>query len=278
MVYTPDGSDGCVEYIGASADTSNPYESQDIFNEYMTLHFAPPELQMPYSFGPKDATSYPQRCADLVTDWCRKLGISKGKALDVACAVGAATFRMAESFEHVIGVDLSRRFIEAASELRDKHELEFNAKVEGNILSKQKAIVTPGAAARTEFRQADACALPAEYSDFDAVLLANLLCRLVSPGACLSRMWGSRGIVRPGGLLVTVSPYTWMEKFTPRDVWLGGYKDENGTPRYSEDGLKEMLGEHFELLDTHDVPLIIREHRRKYQYIVSQAMIWQRRK
>lgn len=277
MVYTPDGSDGGVEYIGDSPDTSNPYESQDTFNEYMTLHFATPELQMPYDFGPKDACSYPQRCADIVIDWCKKLGIKQERALDVACAVGGATFRLAESFDHVIGVDLSKRFIDAAVELKKKHELEFNSKIEGNILTKQKAIITSEAAERTEFRQADACALPAEYQDFDAVLLANLLCRLVSPSACLSRMWGSRGIVRPGGLLVTVSPYTWMEKFTPPDVWLGGYKDENGNLCYSEDGLKKMLGDHFDLKASFDVPLIIREHRRKYQYIVSQAMIWQRR-
>jgi 5-histidylcysteine sulfoxide synthase/putative 4-mercaptohistidine N1-methyltranferase len=267
LVQAPDGGDGSVARIAHTSATASPYDSQDMFNEYMTLHFAPAALQMPYSGGPHDACSFPQRIADLVSEWCGRLSIKRERALDVGCAVGGASFRLAESFEQVIGVDLCERSIKAAKQLKQNHELDFSCKVEANLYSNHKATVSAHSAQRVDFRQADACALPAEYTDFDAVLIANLLCRLPSPGACLSRMWGSRGIVAPGGILVTVSPYTWMDRFTPPDVWLGGYVDENGKECFSEDGLKRMLLEHFELLDTQDMPLIIREHRRKYQYI-----------
>lgn len=277
MVHSPDGSNGCVGRIGDTTDTTNPYETQDIFNEYMTLHFAEPDIQMPYQFGPKAATSFPQRCAEMVTSWCNKLQIKTGKALDIGCAVGGASFKLAERFDEVTGVDLSERFIDAAKELKLKKALDYNYKIEANIYGKATAKINDDVAARANFRQADACALPAEYLDFDVVLMANLLCRLPSPSACLSRMWGARGIVRVGGILVTVSPYTWMDKFTPSDVWLGGYKDDSGKECYSEDGLRKMLGDHFELLHVEDMPLIIREHRRKFQYIVSQAMVWQRK-
>jgi len=277
MVHSPDGSDGCVARIGDTTDTSNPYETQDIFNEYMTLHFAEPDVQMPYQFGPTSAASFPQRCAEMVANWCDQLQINTGKALDIGCAVGGASFKLAERFDEVTGVDLSERFIDAAKELKLKKALDYNYKIEANIYGKATARINEDAASRTNFRQADACALPAEYLDFDAVLMANLLCRLPSPLACLSRMWGARGIVKVGGILVTVSPYTWMDKFTPSDVWLGGYKDDSGKECYSEDGLRRMLGEHFELLHVEDMPLVIREHRRKFQYIVSQAMVWQRK-
>ena len=46
------------------------------------------------------------------------------------------------------------------------------------------------------FRQADATSLPAELVDLDAVLMANLLCRLPSPKSLLGRLGGPRGLVR----------------------------------------------------------------------------------
>ena len=79
---------------------------------------------------------------------------------------------------------------------------------------------------RVHFRQADACALPAELMDFDAVLLANLLCRLPSPKALLGRLGGPLGLVKPGGLLAIFSPYSWLEQFTPLEAWLGGFERE----------------------------------------------------
>ena len=276
-IVQSDEGEGGVTRIGEDESTAKTYESKDILNEYMTLHFGSAELQMPYSAGPVEATLFPQRCADLIIEWAQKLSIHTEKALDIGCAVGGSTFRLAETFDQVIGVDLSEQFIKAAKMLQQKRELEFDCKIEADLFSKQKATVSERAAQSSEFRQADACSLPPDFLNFDAVLMANLLCRLPSPSSCLSRMSGPRGIVRPGGILVTVSPYTWMEKFTPKEVWLGGYLDENGEEVFSEDGLKRLLSADFDLLETRDLSLVIREHRRKFQYIVSQALVWRRR-
>lgn len=277
IVQTPDKSDGCAVRIGETLGSGNPYETESVLNEYMTLHFGEGSTQMPHHFGPAEAVRFPQRCAELVTDWAEKLGLPMNRALDVGCAVGGATFTLAEKFQEVIGVDLSEQFIRTARELQEKSQLAYKVKVEGDIYEDHVARVSREAAQRSTFRQADACSLPPEYLNFDAVLLANLLCRLPSPGACLGRMAGSRGIVAPGGLLVIVSPYTWMDRFTPKEVWPGGFVGEDGKACLSEDGLKQMLSEDFELLEQRDVPLVIREHRRKYQYIVSQALVWRRK-
>lgn len=276
IVHSPDGSDGAVAKLGGETLTGAMYEQEDIFNEYMTLHYGAKHLQMPHEFGPEGAVQFPQRCADLIIDWCTKLGLPTDRALDIGCAVGGSSFRLAETFDEVIGIDLSERFIDAAKQLKKNHELSFNYKIEGNIFGQAKAVVSSELAEHVDFRRADACSLPAEYVDFDAVLMANLLCRLPSPKACLTRIWGNRGVLRPGGLLVIVSPYSWMEKFSPKDVWLGGYSDAKGNKCLSEDGIKQLLSPHFELLEIKDLPLVIREHARKFQYIVSQAMVWRR--
>ena len=61
-------------------------------------------------------------------------------------------------------------------------------KDEGQLGAMLNAMVDPAIdRSRVSFRQADACSLPAELTDFDAVLLANLLCRLPSPKALLWR-------------------------------------------------------------------------------------------
>merc|ERR1711879_1114930 len=78
---------------------------------------------------------------------------------------------------------------------------------------------------RAEFSQGDACALPADIGTFDAVLAGNLLCRLPNPTSFLQRC---KDLVRPGGVLVLVSPYSWLQEYTEKSHWLGGYVDKSG--------------------------------------------------
>lgn len=73
--------------------------------------------------------------------------------------------------------------------------------------------------------QGDACALPADLPAFDAVLAANLLCRLPDPMRFLGRC---PSLVKRGGVLVLVSPFSWLEAWTPQQKWLGGYYDKVG--------------------------------------------------
>ena len=69
-----------------------------------------------------------------------------------------------------------------------------------------------------------------------------------------------------------------MEEHTPKSTWLGGYTEPNGRRVLSDDSIRGILtGNGFELLDQEDMPLLIREHQRKYQLIVSHAMIFRRR-
>ncbi|CAN5399091.1 5-histidylcysteine sulfoxide synthase [soil metagenome] len=267
-------SDGGAVKLSDQESKVNPYETDSVLNEYLTLHFAPAEIQMPFTFVSRDLTEFPQRCAELVIKWTDKLGINPNRALDVGCAVGGASFKLAEKFSEVTAVDLSQSFIDAAKRLQHDGSIHFKCTTEGEQRLELEATVDKSLARRIDFRRADACALPPEFVDFDAVLLANLLCRLPSPMACLSRMSGPRGIVRRGGLIVLTTPFTWMERFTPKQLWFGGQRDAQIT---SEESLIERMNPDFELLEKFDMPLLIREHQRKYQLISALASAWRRR-
>lgn len=259
----------------------NVYEQLSILNEYLTLHYAPAAIQMPHAFlAPVAAslTHFPQRCADVVTEWSAKLGIAQERVLDIGCAVGGSAFKLAKTYQHVEAIDLSEQFIDHATKIQTHGQLTFEARLEGEITESVAISVDPACAKKITFRRADACSLPPEYEGFDAVLMANLLCRLTNPMSCLSRMSGGRGIVKPGGLLVITTPFTWSEQFTPRDLWLGGYKDDDGTAHMSRDGLVSALSGEFDLKHSFDMPLVIREHYRKYQLITTLCTVWQRKK
>jgi 5-histidylcysteine sulfoxide synthase/putative 4-mercaptohistidine N1-methyltranferase len=249
------------------------YENETVLGNYCLLHFGSGEQTVSYPFAPKEALEFPRRCADLVTEWAKKLGIEKGRAIDVGCAVGGSTFRLAETFQEAIGIDLSAAFITAAKTLKDKGELAYARRDEGELSTRLTARITDEKArSRSQFRQGDACSLPAELMGFDAVLAANLICRLPTPRSFLGRLMGSRGLVKPGGLLVLTTPFTWMERFTPRESWLGGYDGKS-----SEKGLEAALGGEFELVHREDFPLLLREHARKFEYIVPLATVWRKK-
>lgn len=256
------------------------YESRDMLNRYLLLHFGAPEDQVPFAEGPRDAACFPARCAQFVADTWKQAPTTDGpaRALDVGCSVGGATFALAHTFHEVTGMDLSARFIDTAKQLQGDGRVAYDRVDEGDLVTPREAVVADaGARGRVTFRQADACSLPAELRGFDAVLAANLLCRLPSPRALLDRMGGPRGLVRPGGVLVITAPYSWSESFTPREAWLGGFTRDDGSEVRSLDTLREILSPEFDLVETRDMPLVIREHARKFEYIVAQATAWRRR-
>lgn len=276
---------------GSAAKTSfhpGQYESSELLSQYLLLHFASAEevmiptlIQKNGGLSPetRQALNFPQRCADVVISACEKYEIKMGRALDLGCAVGGSSFALSRYFEKVVGVDLSASFISAAERLKSSEEISFLRKDQGDLRTLLKAKAPKSSRAdRINFQVGDACHLPKDLFGFDAVLLANLLCRLPDPELCLRNMAGAKGLVRPGGLLVLVSPYSWLSDHTNSEKWLGA-RLKNGKPLSSSEAIAEILsqGKEFSLLEEDDMPLIIREHERKYQYIVSHLMVWRRR-
>ena len=123
------------------------------------------------------------------------------------------------------------------------------------------------------FLQGDACNLKEIFTGYDLVFAGNLVDRLYDPAMFLA---GIAERIRPGGLLVITSPYTWLEEYTPKPKWLGGRR-EAGEPLSTAAGLERALTPSFELLHTQDLPFVIRETARKHQHTIAEMTVWRRR-
>ena len=102
---------------------------------------------------------------------------------------------------------------------------------------------------------------------------AELVDRLRDPGRCLAAL---PAVVRPGGQLLLTTPCTWLEERTAQTDCLGGFARE-GRPVRTLETLQALLDSHFILARTLDLPFLMRDHARKFQWSAAQATVWIRR-
>ena len=243
------------------------YESSGLLAEYLLFHYGTEPEVLPYDFGPRDALFFPVRCVRECLDPARLP--SPARALDVGCAVGRSSFELARHCHEVVGIDFSRQFVAAASVLQRDGQLAYSRLEEGARRSPAMAIVPKEIErGRVRFEQGDAMALRGDLGTFDVVLAANLLCRLQEPARFLRQL---PGLLRPGGQLILTTPCTWIESFTPREHWLCTETQS------TLDGVRQILDPKFTLDRVLDLPFLIREHARKFQWTVAQASLWRNR-
>ncbi|MDP9291839.1 MAG: putative 4-mercaptohistidine N1-methyltransferase [Verrucomicrobiota bacterium] len=247
------------------------YESEQLLSQYLLLHYGERDSVFSVDVPPglETTLAFPRRCVECFD----ASGTGDLSALDLGCAVGGAAFELARYCAHVLGIDYSERFISTAQHLQKTGRMEFSRPDEGAISTAQVAEVPPEIdRSRVSFEVGDAMALRNNLGAVDAVLAANLICRLSEPASLLRRL---PALVRSGGQLVITTPATWMETFTPRANWLGGF-EKRDTRITTLGGLQAHLQDDFELVRTRDLPFVIREHERKFQFVVAQASVWRR--
>ena len=301
------------------ADDDNVYETDASLHQYLGLHF--PSFKsisdanlspiLEHANAPLHGLRFPQRIAQ----WLIELSGVKDepenaspqfRALDVGCAVGGSSFELAKHFSKVDAFDFSATFIQAAEQMKQLEHVTFMVPVEGDIsetmVAKHEEGVTKDVASRVNFFVGDACQMgemlqtdhPSLFPNgYDAILLANLLCRVPDPMACLEAL---PLLIKPKGVVLILTPFTWLEEFTLRDQWLGGYyksanddiqndnsegkpseKKRRGEPCRGIDRLEEEMSRlGFVKIGSQEMPLVIREHVRKYQYIISHATGWKK--
>lgn len=245
---------------------ANLYETDKLLEEYLLLHYGTREQILPWAFGPEAALEFPARC---VTELVQpKLG---ARALELGCSVGRACFELSTFCEQVVGIDYSRNFIRQAQALAQDGRAYFSSSDEGDLRCEHSyELESRFHPERVRFEVGDATDLRADLGQFDIVLACNLLCRVPDPQAVLRR-FGS--LLKPGGQLVITSPYTWLEEYTPKRFWLGGFHRDGEAVR-SLDSLKKALEPSFDCRSVVDMPFLIREHSRKFQWSVAQASCW----
>jgi 5-histidylcysteine sulfoxide synthase/putative 4-mercaptohistidine N1-methyltranferase len=259
-----DGNPACDARQVTAACTS--YETEVMLNNYTLMHWGSREDIYDSKLAAENVfpnvPNLPVRCAELVVQFAHK----KETAFDLGCALARSSFEMARHFQQVVGLDYSRSFVEAAERLRQKGELPYMRKETGDEYTPLVARVDKDIdRSRLRFEQGSACALPLHLKGFDAVLMANVLCRLPEPAACLERMQGVNALVAKGGVLVMTTPFSWLEQYTPPDRWI---KDVQAVAAHLSE---------FELIHEEEIPFMIREHRRKFEYVVTRASVWRRK-
>ena len=240
------------------------YENDKMLSEYAEFHYGDTYY---------DVANFPQTLADIAIKALANKPASR--ALDIGCAVGRASFELAKHFDHVTGIDFSARLINLGVQLAAQGVIRYSIADEGELmLHRERRLGDLGldsVADKVEFLQGDACNLMPHFTGYDVVLAANLIDRLYDPALFLSSIHQR---MNTGGVLLIASPYTWLEEHTKKENWVGGFK-KDGENVSTLEGLKGLLGEHFDLMQApQQVPFVIRETSRKFQHTLSDVTLW----
>ncbi|MEN3941760.1 methyltransferase domain-containing protein [Prosthecobacter sp. SYSU 5D2] len=239
----------------------NIYETRRLLDEYLLFHYGSAQEVLPWAEGPQSALGFAVRTVTELADFSRR----PQSALDLGCAVGRSSFELAKQVPSVLGMDYSHSFVEAAAQLITA-DLPYERVDEGAATTALVARVPVDCPRdRVRFEQGDAMHLRADLGSYDLVHAANLLCRLTDPALLIARL---PELVNQGGQLLLTTPCTWLEDFTPRGNWPTGS---------TLDWLKKELSANFDLAEQKDLPFLIREHARKYQWSVALGTRWVRR-
>jgi len=243
----------------------NVYETDESIAQYCEFHYGEE------NFGVKN---FCVNSTELLKPYLEN--IETKKALDLGCSVGRSTFELARTFDEVTGIDFSANFINVGVKLKKYDSLTFSIKKEGDIFTERtvslKDFDLDDLKEKVSFMQGDACNLKDNYTGYDLIFCSNLIDRLYYPQKFIDDI-PSR--VNDNGLLVLLSPYTWLEEYTPKQNWLGGYIKDNKEVSTLDTLKSELKG--FELQETIDVPFVIKETNRKYQHSISQMSIWKKK-
>lgn len=249
-----------------STPVINIYENDKIVSQYIEFHYGDEYYNVP---------NFPVACIHAALKEIKNN--STNRALDIGCATGRSSFELAKTFDHVDAVDFSVRLIEAPTALQKTGAQRYIIQDEGELVTYKDIRLSDfdgyeEVKNKIKFMQGDACNLANKYTDYDLVFAGNLIDRLYDPAKFLDLI---KGRIRRGGLLILASPYTWLEEFTPRNNWLGGFKADTGENYTTLEGIADALSPEFEIVGKpRNIPFVIRETARKFQHTSSQMSVW----
>ncbi len=241
---------------------ADPYETAQYLQEYLLLHYGRPGELCGFPFVPRGWLRFHERLREeyLLPIHPR----AHGHGLDLGCAVGRFTFELGRVLDHVLGLDRSRLFIRTARQMAKHQALDARVKDTGaRFRLCRLALPKALRRGRVEFRVGDALELAA-FPDgaFQIISAINLVDRLPRPRQFLLQL---PRLLPPGGQLLLASPFTWLAQYTPPKEWLTSQQ------------VQALLHPYFRVARHGDLPLLIREHRRKYQLIVAEVWTFIRR-
>lgn len=194
--------------------------------------------------------------ARVVARTVRAHGRDLHTALDVGASLGAVSYELASELklDSVVAVELREPLYERAVAIQKDARLDFEIFHGSNISRRVEQALDGVALDKVTFKRADPTSLPAEFQNFDLVVLNDIITQVPSPAALLGRLSGERGLVAPSGLLLVLSDFIWGAA-CDESLWLGGKLDEAGLLINSADEIERELSQ-FELLEKLTLPYL----------------------
>jgi 5-histidylcysteine sulfoxide synthase len=195
-------------------------------------------------------SNFPGRLTQLVGDCCARLGLEprSAKLLEIGCTVGGNTLNFAEKFGQVIGVDIDKQFIDIANIRKDSGAAGDTTSVSASTVS---------ASSRLHYELAgklEDSSTIGRLADFDVVMITNCVPRAIDFGGLIRGLSSGDFKGKKDGLFVLVAP----QDLPPFD--------------FSE-ALELLTASHFELLEEHDLPLILREDERQWKISLNRVAV-----
>mmetsp|Transcript_8532 Transcript_8532/g.20638 ORF Transcript_8532/g.20638 Transcript_8532/m.20638 type:complete len:1930 (-) Transcript_8532:626-6415(-) len=265
--------------VNHNQKTTQYYQDDDILSSYYQFHYgdllAPKTSSLQTNVG-----NFPAATAAFCLEMCEKYLLpptikasttarsKKTLALDAGCGPGRSAFELLKGgFETVEAFDYATGFVDMLE--KEKRLDPFSLFTTTSTTSScKKQLICYQADAH---KLLEVCRFP--ESTYDLVSGANLIDRLHSPEVFLE---GCKKLVRVGGLIVHMSPYTWKPEHTEREKWVGGKFTPEMEKLFTEEALKEMHRERFEFVESRKIPFVIPDTDGSFQFTFSNAVAFRR--
>lgn len=256
-------------YIESKAPVKNQvnmYEEDPLIAQEMDFNFGYEHLKI---------TNFHKKVIQI----CSELPGLKKRALDLGCSVGRKAFELGCFFEEVVGIDTSARFIKIAMQIQKNGKAKYQIKEEGDLCQYYEIILSKlfdiDKTANIIFQQGDLCNLDKKIGSYDLVVASNIIEKISDPETFLNNI---DKFINSGGYLIITSTYTWQEKYTTKDNWLGGYKCTDGENVTTLSGIKKVLKGSYSLYkEPETLECIIKKTNRSFQHIFPEISIWQKK-
>lgn len=248
----------------------NMYNDGSFVAEYLDFHYSPQNYF--------NVPNFSETCAQLSIEACQECDIQLNNALDAGCSVGRYSFELAKlGVKDVLGVDSSERFLRIAKKLQNRGHFKYTRIKEGEIAELKEIDFQKMGLFESKEKVRFAHGDMNNYCEnnnnilFDLVFAGNIICRMQDPKRFLKNV---QNVLQPEGLLIITSTYSWMEAFTPKRNWIGGYQKE-GEEVLGYQGLKAILQDKFiEIKKPKDLHFIIRQNEREYIHCIAEMTFW----
>ncbi|HWO25616.1 MAG TPA: methyltransferase domain-containing protein [Kofleriaceae bacterium] len=179
------------------------------------------------------------------------------RAVELGCSAGRAVAALAETADHVVGIDLQFGALRRARRLLDGERVPYARRLAGRHYAPASIAGLPVPAARRTLICADVLDPPLIPGHYDRVVALNVIDSVARPRQLLLV---ADGLCRPGGEVILSSPYAWQSSVVDEGERIGGADPAAAVAAILRDGAG--IGGRYEIEEEADVAWTLRRDAR----------------